>query len=189
VIPLKESEPYKSFIYKPLDSKTRFIALSGRMVTGPFSEGSGARRCPGSGRLPIARVWATHPNPAWRPKQPSFWPAVPPNRHRTALRAAPHPPRSLAVVPLIRIRGTTARLRGGYGGMSRRQATLSTETARNQNRLKKRCKHRGFHDPHRVLAGVCPGCLRDIAVGARGVPVRRWQNPVPKPDPRRILLP
>jgi hypothetical protein len=32
----------KSFIYKPLERKTRFIALSDGMVTGPFSEGSGA---------------------------------------------------------------------------------------------------------------------------------------------------
>jgi hypothetical protein len=32
----------KSFIYKPLESKTRFIALSDGMVAGPFSTGSGA---------------------------------------------------------------------------------------------------------------------------------------------------
>ncbi len=69
---LSRSLEHKSFIYKPLDSKTRFIALSDGMVTGLFSEGSGARGCPGSGRLPVSRVSVTHPNPAWHPKQPSL---------------------------------------------------------------------------------------------------------------------
>jgi len=93
---------HKSFIHNPLESKTRFIALSDGMVTGPFSGESGAGRCRSSGRWPVPRVWATHPNPAWRPKQPSFWPPFPPTLHRTLLRAAPHPPRRLAVAPLIR---------------------------------------------------------------------------------------
>jgi hypothetical protein len=106
----------KSFIDKPLESKTRFIALSGGMVTGLLSEGSGARRCPGCGRWPVSRVWATHPNPAWRPKQSSLWPAIAPILHQTVLRAAPEPPRSLPVAPLIRIRGATGRLRWGSGG-------------------------------------------------------------------------
>jgi hypothetical protein len=35
-------------------------------------EGSRAQRCPGSGPLPVSRVSATHPNPAWHPKQPSL---------------------------------------------------------------------------------------------------------------------
>ena len=111
---------HKSFIYKPLEINTRFIALSDGMVTGLFSEGSGARGCPGSGRLPVSRASAVHPNPAWRAKQPSLWPPIPPTLHQTVLRAAPEPHRSLTVVPLIRIRGTTARLRWGYGAMSGR---------------------------------------------------------------------
>jgi hypothetical protein len=57
-------------------------------------EGSRAKRCPGSGRLPVSRVWATHPNPAWHPKQPSLWPSIPPTPHQTVPRAAPEPPRS-----------------------------------------------------------------------------------------------
>jgi hypothetical protein len=42
-------------------------------------EGSRAKRCPGSGPLPVSRVSATHPNPTWRPKQSSLWPPAPPN--------------------------------------------------------------------------------------------------------------
>ena len=71
------------------------------MVTGLFSEGSGAGGCPGSGRSPVSRVLATHPNPAWRPKQPSLRPPIPATRHQTLPRAPPEPPRSLPVAPLI----------------------------------------------------------------------------------------
>jgi len=110
----------KSFIYKPLERETRFIALSDGMVTGPFAEGSGARRHPGSGRWPVSRVSATHLNPAWRPKQASLWPLFHPTLHRTVLRAAPQHPRRLTVVPSIRIEGTTVSLRGCYGDMSGR---------------------------------------------------------------------
>ena len=56
-------------------------------------EGSRAKRCPGSGPLPVSRVSATHPNPAWHPKQPSLWPPIP-ILHQTVLRAAPEPHRS-----------------------------------------------------------------------------------------------
>ncbi len=80
---------HKSFIYKPLEINTRVIALSNGMVTGLFSEGSGARGCPGSGRLPVSRASAVHPNPAWRAKQPSLWPPIPPTLHQTVLGAAP----------------------------------------------------------------------------------------------------
>jgi hypothetical protein len=79
----------KSFIYKPSESRTPFIALSDGVVTGPFSEESGAGGCRSSGRWPVPRVWATHPNPAWRPKQPSFWPPFSSN-------SAPDPPVGLA---------------------------------------------------------------------------------------------
>ena len=90
----------------------RKLLFSDGMVTGLFSERSGASRCPGSGRLPVSRVSATHPNPAWRV---SLWPRIPPTLHQTVLRAAPEPARSLTVVPLIQIRGITGRLRRGYG--------------------------------------------------------------------------
>ena len=56
-------------------------------------EGSRAKRCPGSGPLPVSRVSATHPNPAWHPKQPSLWPPIP-TLHQTVPRAAPEPHRS-----------------------------------------------------------------------------------------------
>jgi hypothetical protein len=72
------------------------------MITGLFSEGSGARRCTGSRRLPVSRVSATHPNPAWRPKQPNLWSSIAPTLHQTVLRAAPEPRRSLTVVRLMR---------------------------------------------------------------------------------------
>ena len=49
-----------------------------------FSEGSGFRRCPGSGRLRVSRVSATPPNAAWRPKQPSLWPPFPSPRTRSS---------------------------------------------------------------------------------------------------------
>jgi hypothetical protein len=88
------------------------------MVTGLFSEGSGARRCISSRRLPVTGVSATHPNPAWRPKQPSCWPPNRPALHQTVLWAAPGPRRGLTVAPLIRIRGATVRLWWGYGAMS-----------------------------------------------------------------------
>jgi hypothetical protein len=67
--------------------------------------GSGAKRCPGSGPLPVSRVSATHPNPAWHPKPSSLWPPVPPTLHPTLPRDAPEPP---------------GRLRRGYGDMSGR---------------------------------------------------------------------
>src|ERR1039457_1144875 len=35
------------------------------------SEGSGAKRCPGSVPWPVPRVPATLPNPTWRPKPPT----------------------------------------------------------------------------------------------------------------------
>src|ERR1035441_2331587 len=44
------------------------------------------------------------------------------------------PPRSLAVVPSIRIEGTTARLRGGYGGVSGRKGKLLPSLPRKQRR-------------------------------------------------------
>ena len=56
--------------------------------------GSRAKRCPGSGPLPASRVSATHPNPAWRPKQPSLWPPIPPILRQTLPRAPPESPRS-----------------------------------------------------------------------------------------------
>ena len=54
-------------------------------------EGPRAKRCPGFGPSPVSRVSATHPNPAWHPKQPSLWPPAPPT-------PAPDPPASLTVV-------------------------------------------------------------------------------------------
>jgi hypothetical protein len=87
---------HKSFIHKLLESKTRFIVPSDGMVTGHFSGEPGAGRCRSSGRWPVPRVWAAHPNPALRPKQPSFWPPFPPTLHGKLLRAAPEPRRSLA---------------------------------------------------------------------------------------------
>ena len=64
---------------------------------------------------PVPRVLATSPNPAWHPKPPSHWPPIPPTRPQTVPRAAPDPRRILAVVPSIRIEGTTARIRRGSG--------------------------------------------------------------------------
>jgi hypothetical protein len=62
-----------------------------------WPEGSRAKRCPGSGPLPASRVSATHPNPAWRPKQPNLWPLF--------LQPCTRPSRGtrqiLPVVPLI----------------------------------------------------------------------------------------
>ena len=80
-------------------------------------EGSRAKRCPGSDPLPVSRVSATHPNPAWRPKPSSL---SGPRFLQTCTRPSREAPRSLPVVPLIQIRGTTGRLRWGYQGMSGR---------------------------------------------------------------------
>ena len=88
-------------VLRLLESRIRFIAPSDGMVTGRSSEGSGVRRCPGSGPWSVPRVSATCPNPAWRPKPPSHCPPIPPNRHQPLPRASPEPRRSLAVVPLI----------------------------------------------------------------------------------------
>ncbi len=117
---LRRPEP-KSFISKPLDSKARFIAVANGMVTGFSSEGSGARRCPGCGRLPVSRVSAPPPNPAWRPKQPSLRPPISATMHQTVPRVPPEPHGSPTVVPSIRIEGTTVRPRWNSGG-SRRDA-------------------------------------------------------------------
>jgi hypothetical protein len=60
-------------------------------------EGSCAKRCPGSGALTVCRVSATHPNPAWHPKQPSLWPLF----LQTCTTPSREPHRSLTVAPLI----------------------------------------------------------------------------------------
>jgi hypothetical protein len=89
------------------------------MVTGLFSEGSGAKGCPGSGCLPVSRVWATNPNAAWRSKQPSLWPPIAPTPHQTLPRAPPDTHRRLPVAPLIADqRGdgeSPVSIRWGYG--------------------------------------------------------------------------
>jgi hypothetical protein len=55
---------------KPLESKTRLIALAGGMVTGLCSEGSGPGQCPGPDRCPFSRIPAAHPDPACIPQPP-----------------------------------------------------------------------------------------------------------------------
>jgi len=63
---------HKSFFPSPLESKTRFIAFPMKWLLG-LPDGSRAKRCTGSGpSLPVSRVWATHPNPARRPKPSSL---------------------------------------------------------------------------------------------------------------------
>jgi hypothetical protein len=47
--------------------------------------------------LPVSRVLATHPNPAWRPKPSNLWPPVPPTLHQTLPRAAPRIARFLPI--------------------------------------------------------------------------------------------
>ncbi len=114
---------HKSFIYKPLESKTLFLALSDGMVAWLFSEGSSASQCPGSGPLPVCPFPAS-PRPLRtelgalnsRVSGPLF---IPPTLHQTVLRAATEPPRSHAVVPSLANEGTTARLRGGCGAARR----------------------------------------------------------------------
>jgi hypothetical protein len=49
------------------------------------AETSGPPAYPARVDSPVSRVSATHPNPAWRPKQSSLWPPVPPD-------PAPDPP-------------------------------------------------------------------------------------------------
>src|ERR1035441_5523442 len=99
---------HKSFNYKPLESKTRFIALAEGMVIGLFSEEPGLGRCPGSGRVAVSHVSATHPNPAWRPKQPSLLAPLllQPVRDRPAGRAGaspePHLSTSVWVTEVLR---------------------------------------------------------------------------------------
>jgi len=100
---------HKSFISKPLESKTRMIALSDRRVTGL------ARRITRQAvpRLrPFTRLPCTHSNPAWHRKRPSHLPRISRNRTRPSRR----PPRSLPVVPSIQVEGTTRRLWWGYRG-------------------------------------------------------------------------
>ena len=76
-------------------------------------EGSRAKRCPGSGPLPVSRASATHPTPVWRPRLSRLWPRF----LQPCTRQSREPPHSLAIVSLIRIRGTMGRLWWGYGGM------------------------------------------------------------------------
>ena len=85
---------HKSFIYNSLESKTRFIARSDGVVTGLLSEESGWT----VPRLsPLARFRRlgdpSEPNLAPPPAEPTL--------HQSVLRAAPEPPRSLPVAPLI----------------------------------------------------------------------------------------
>jgi hypothetical protein len=84
---------YKSFISKPLDSATRFIALSDGRVTVPTRK-SRVERCTSFGTFPVSRVSANHPNPTWHPKPSSLRPPVPPTQHHTVPRAAPESRRS-----------------------------------------------------------------------------------------------
>src|ERR1035437_1415284 len=77
---------------------------------------------------PFPRVSATPPNPAWHPKQPSFWPPIPPTLHQTVPRTPPEPHHSITVVPLIRdpryYDEAPGGLGGSYGGMSGREGAL-----------------------------------------------------------------
>ena len=84
---------HKSFISKPLETKPGSALVPMEGLLG-LPEGSRAKRCPGSGPLPVSRVSATHPNPAWRPKQPNLWPPIPSTLYQTVPRAAPEPHRS-----------------------------------------------------------------------------------------------
>src|ERR1035437_4451078 len=43
------------------------------------AETSGSLAYPARVDSPVSRVSAAHPSPAWRPKQSSLWPPVPPN--------------------------------------------------------------------------------------------------------------
>jgi hypothetical protein len=78
------------------------------------------KRCPGSGALPVSRVSATHPNPAWHPKPSRLWPPVPPTLHKTFPRDAPESPRSTSDSNQRYYGETPVGLRWGYRGMSGR---------------------------------------------------------------------
>jgi hypothetical protein len=88
---------HKCLNHRSLSGLHGFIALSDEMVFGPFSEETDVRRCPDSGRLPVSRVSATHPNPAGHLNSGACGPLL--LQPCTRLSREPH--RSLAVVPLI----------------------------------------------------------------------------------------
>jgi hypothetical protein len=85
-----------TFVVKPQTPKPGSLLFSMEWLLG-LPEGSRTKRCPGSGPLRVARVSATHPNPAWRPKQSSLWSLF----LQPCTRPSRGPPRTLAVVPLI----------------------------------------------------------------------------------------
>src|ERR1035441_11032427 len=76
-------------------------------------EGSGAKRSPGSGPLSGSRVSATHPNPAWHPKQSSLWHPGSSNPAPDRPGAPPPPPPPQPLTPRS---GSKRRGPGGGGG-------------------------------------------------------------------------
>src|ERR1035437_4360752 len=79
----------------------RFFAYSEEKVIGLLAEAPGLGRGPGSGRWPVSRVSATHPNPSLAPQTAEPLAPVPPTLHQPVPWAPPEPPGSLTVVPLI----------------------------------------------------------------------------------------
>ena len=134
-----------------------FIALSGGMVTGLFTAGSSARRCPGSGPLPVSRASAIHPNPAWRPKQPSLRPPVPPTPHQTIPRTPPEPHRSTLDPDRGYYGEAPVALRWGYGDQRAvRDAVppITPNLQRTYGRLQSAATAAGYLQLHRQRSGA-----------------------------------
>jgi hypothetical protein len=134
-------------------------------------ERSGARLCLAASHLPPCRLSATARNPARLPKMTNFWPSILPNLHHTVLRAAPETRRRLAVVPSIRIEGTTARLRRGSGGAMEASAGdrggyfTQRGTAKNHHLACKSLYRSSLLNQHGDHTGAPPGCRRQYSVG------------------------
>ena len=148
-------------------------------------EGSRAKRSPGAGPLPVFRVSATHPNPAWHPKPSSRWPPIPPTLHRTLPRASPEPPRSTSVAHTEVLRGgsgeATVWLRWYERAVGYATPPITPKTARNPSLARKCCNRRKLPDQPRAHMGTTPGCHRHNTIGAG-----RTQSRPPRVDAAEV---
>jgi hypothetical protein len=162
---------HKSFISKPLESKTRSSLFPMEWLLG-LPEGSRTKRCPGSGPLPVSRVSA-----------PIRTLLGAPNRRDPGLlflqpctRPSRGPPRRLPVVPSIQIKGTTGRLRGCSG-----EAGAAEVGAGGRGR----CSHHSIESSEEPIIG--PQAAQSHLLG-RGLRPQSHPKPISKPERGDHLL-
>ena len=77
----------------------------------------------------------THPDPAWRPKQPSRWPPIPPTLHQTLARHAPETHRGTSIPDQRYYGESPVRLRRYERAVGGRRSSHSIENSEKAQEL------------------------------------------------------